>query len=201
MTSTTLMDQIRTIMIESDEKVVKTADLHLYLTKVTREEKGQIYTAMRDFERTGEVERVAKGKYKYIGKEESVRPIYKKMWIYLRAQKVITYEDLCVMTGASLEYAQEWVRKLEKRKIVKKSRDKNRNDKGQLKGGKRDNKGLFGDFKNDKIILIEDPVIMPVLDETSIKMKKIREKKKKEAMKAVKKAQKALNQVEIILGG
>ncbi|MCP3923025.1 MAG: hypothetical protein GY714_10605 [Desulfobacterales bacterium] len=192
---TTLVDQVRTLMVESDDEIVTTADLCLYLTLSSRSEKAKVYSAMRDLVRMDEVERVSPGKYKYISKKP-VNSLSKKMWKLLRARKVVTYDDFIELTGASKEYVQEWCRKLEKRGIVKKSRDEDRNNKGQLKGGMR-----FGKYKDDKIILIEDPVIMPLLDETSIKMKKIREKKKNDVLKVLNQAQKAITQAEILMGG
>lgn len=131
----------------------------------THKKKIPLYATLTDMRKRGEVISIKKGVYQFKPiKKTLLRTI---MWRILRAGKKASVEDLMELAGASEAYAQEWLRMLEKREIVKK-----------MKGG------IYR--------LVDDVVIEPENTERVERMRNWR-KKKKLAMAALDKASKAID--------
>lgn len=82
--------------------------------------KKRLYTTIRDLLRAGEIERRREGVYAW--KEKARKPERREvMWRLLRARIIVTVEDLQEMAGVSREYAEEWLRMLVKKEIVRKT--------------------------------------------------------------------------------
>jgi hypothetical protein len=135
---------------------VTNPELAIKLDMVFDKEKQVLYRALRDFIKSGEVEKISRGVYKYTGKtsEPQLRQI---MWRALRARRTVTVDDIVELSGASREYTKNWLRMLVSREIVRRTRAGN-------------------DWKYQ---LINDPVIMPKDELKAKKAATIRAEKKK----------------------
>ena len=102
----------------------------------TYDDKERVRSVLRDFCRGGEAERVAKGRYRYIGKGVERQTLQQKMWRYFRMARTVSVDDLREVVGASAEYAGEWLR-------------------GMVR------MGIARDCGNGKYQLLKDPVEMP----------------------------------------
>ena len=158
-------------------KEITSSDLAIKLDMVFDKEKQALYRALRDFVKSGEITRIRRGVYIYNtgNKPPQLQEI---MWRYLRAKKTVTIDDLVEISGASRDYAAEWIFMLERRKIVEKIR---------LSGAR-------------KYRLISDPVIMPKDDKKAEKLKKLRRQKKREAFVALGEAQNAISRARKAVG-
>ncbi len=80
----------------------------------------RLHTTIRDLLRAGEIERRGEGVYAW---KEKARKTERRevMWRLLRARVFVTVEDLQEMAGVSREYAEEWIRMLVKKEIVRKT--------------------------------------------------------------------------------
>ena len=133
-------------------------------------EKRVLYRALRDFRRSGETTRIRRGVYIYNGRNKPPQ-LQEIMWRFLRARKVVTIDDLREISGASKNYAMEWMRMLQKHELVKVIRT------GNLR----------------KYQLISDQVAVPQNDEKAKKFRRIRRQKKSEALVALQGAEDAIS--------
>jgi len=117
------------------------------------ETKSRAYSTLRDLTRSGEVERIGRGIYRWRGKKKGKPEIRKIMWRILRARRNITVEDLMELAGASEAYAREWLQMLDRREIVK-------------------------HMGRGRYRLINDTVTMPDDREKALKLRMIRQRKK-----------------------
>lgn len=141
---------------------VASSALAIELDMIADKEKQTLYRVMRDFVKSGEIMRVRRGVYIYNFKNKPPE-LQEIMWRYLRAKKIVTIEDLQVISNASRDYTAEWVQMLVKREIARRIRVGN----------------------NWKYQLINDPVIMPVNEENRKKLRGLRKQKKREALRAL----------------
>jgi len=125
------------------------------LDLISDSDKRPLYRAFCDFARSGEIERVKTGVYRYRGpgggrKKPETRQV---MWRLLRSRRVVTVADLQELSGAKEAYVLEWLQLMERNEIVKKI-------------GPR------------KYQLICDPVVMPDDGEKAARLRRIRQEKK-----------------------
>ena len=141
----------------------------------TYAEHDTIRSALRDFLRRGEMVRTAPGVFRY-QERPTVKPqIRERMWRILRARRRVTVEDLQELAGASRSYAEEWLRMLTKRAVVRKC------------GG-----GVFR--------MVEDPVAMLSNDEKAEQLRELRARKKA-ALAALEKAEVSLTVARNFVSG
>ena len=160
-------------------KEIACSDLTIKLDMICDKEKQVLYRVLCDFRKSGEITRVRRGAYIYNGKNKNRPPeLQAIMWRFLRAKKTVTIDDLVEISGASHNYAAEWVYMLERREIVEKIR---------LSGAR-------------KYRLISDPVIMPVNEDNAKKLRRLRKQKKREALVAVQEAQNAISRARKAIG-
>ena len=136
------------------------SDVAVELDLVFKKDKRPLYLTLKDFRKTGEVERVGEGIYLYKGRNSQPVEIQRRMWRILRVRKKVTVADLQELADASAEYAREWLRNLMRNGVVKRK---------QLP----DNTCIYR--------LVKDPVEMPRNVKKADKLRLIR-KKKKEAL-------------------
>lgn len=155
-----------------EDKEVSAAQLAVHLGLKTGRQKAPFYCALTDMRKRGEIVNISRGVYRFkdVPKKPFVRTV---MWRVLRSRKKVNTEDLMELAGASEPYAKEWLRILEKRKIVKK-----------MKGG--------------SYRLINDVVKEPVSKERAERLKDWR-KRRKEAMAALDRASMAIDNAKKIL--
>jgi hypothetical protein len=154
---------------------VESSALAIELDMVADKEKQTLYRVLRDFVKSGEITRIGRGVYIYNGNKKKPQ-LQEIMWRYLRAKRTVTIDGLAEISGASREYAAEWVYMLVRREIVEKIR--------------------LGGYR-----LISDPVIMPVNDDNRKKLHKLRKQKKREALVALGEAEDAINKAREALEG
>ena len=155
---------------------VESPALAVKLDMISDKEKQTLYRTLRDFVKSGEITRIRPGVY--INAKSKPPQLQEIMWRYLRAKKTIMINDLVEISGASREYASEWIYMLARREIVEKIR----------LGGAR------------KYRLISDPVIMPKNEDNAKKMRKLRKQKKREALVALGEAQNAISRARKAVG-
>jgi hypothetical protein len=125
--------------------------------------KQPLYTVIRDFVKSGEITRVEPNQYLYVGTlaERCEQPQLREiMWRILRARRSVTVDDLMELTGASREYAGQWLRMLVRQGMADKRIDRHM-------GGTQAN-----------WVLVSDPVAMPTDDSKAERLRQIRERKK-----------------------
>ena len=175
----TMAQQIRDVFNEigknkdGEAVPVSAARIAEYLdVKDDSQRKNAMYCTLTDLRDRGEIFNVSRGVYqfKHINKKPFVRTV---MWRILRSRKKVNAEDLMELAGASENYAKEWLRVLETRKIVKK-----------MKGG--------------SYRLVNDVVNEPVSSKRAERLRNWR-KKKKEAMAALDRAVMAIDDAKKIL--
>ena len=169
--------RIRDVLINLtiDGKTVTNAQIAAALDMVFNTEKQTLYRTLRDFIKSGEIEKASKGVYKYRGKAGKPQ-LQQIMLRALRARKTVTIDDLMEFSRASREYTKNWMRMLVKREIVRRIRTGNK----------------------WKYQLVNDPVIMPFNEEKAEK-RKIRRQKKREALAALDAAEKAIRKAREII--
>jgi len=121
--------------------------------------KSRVYYTLRDLRKSGEVERVDKGLYRWRGKQAPPE-LRQKMWKLLRKRFSVTVEDLMELAGASEQYAKEWLTALHRRGVIQRIQP--------------------GHYR-----IIKDTVEMPDLDDNARKLRRFREKKKQEILKSI----------------
>ena len=110
--------------------------------------------SLSDMYKAGRIRRVSQGMYTLAAADKP--EIRKVMWRLLRMRRAVAIGDLQEMAGASERYAREWLQMLEKKEIV------------------RHEGGIWR--------LLVDMVDMPEDDAAAEKYRKLREKKKGQAM-------------------
>lgn len=118
-------DKIRKacISLGSGGSVLGTDEIFERAMIQTYADKKRAWSSLRDMVRAGEVERVDRGKYRYLGKKSTAPKKQTVMWRFLRMRRVVTVDDLVVASASSAEYVREWLRGLARKDIVKKRED------------------------------------------------------------------------------
>jgi len=155
-------NEIRTAIkaLGKDRRKITISEIAAKLDLVSGKDKLPLYSTLRDLRRSGEIERVVSGTYRWTGKKNGKPQVQEVMWRILRMRKVVTKEDLQELAGASRNYAKEWLNMLVRREVARK-----------LSGGRYQ--------------LISDAVEMPVNIEKAEKLYMLYMKRKREAIKAV----------------
>ena len=149
-------------------------------------EKRILYSTMTDMAKRGELKKVRPGAYLYIGAPE--KPFEKRqvMWRVLRARRKVTARYLAMQSGASVEYAIEWLAALARQEIVRRTTKA----------------GVEGEYQ-----LISDQVEMPGDDAKAERLRNMRELKKAanaaidKALKAHSEAYRALIDARMAVNG
>lgn len=136
--------------------------------------RSRVSTALRDLGRSGEVEQVSRGVYRWRGNGHKKPEIREAMWKLLRARRVVDVDDLQELAGASRKYAEEWLRTLDRHGVVRK-----------LRAGRYQ--------------LVKDRVAMPVPDDNTMKLREIRAKRKAAALDALARAEAAITEAKIAI--
>lgn len=143
---------------------IKTAELgHAAMVQTPKEHK-RMLNAVCEMVKAGEMERVSRGVYRYVGKKKPAEA-REVMWRLLRMRRRVSVEDLVEMAGASENYAKEWLQMLARLNVVRK-------------------------FDNGIYQLINDTVEMPTDDDKAARLRLIRANKK--AMNALNNASAAI---------
>jgi len=79
---------------------------------------GKLRAVQQEMLKRGEIERSAPGVFRWAGRPEPTQ-IREAMWRVIRARRAVKVSDLMELTGASEDYAQEYLRMLIKREVVK----------------------------------------------------------------------------------
>jgi len=123
-----------------------------------------------DLFRYGELERVERGVYRYVGKPKRSPQKQEIMWRFFRMQRTVALDDLRMIGEVSRDYAQEWISVLV-------------------------NRGIARDLGNGKYQLIVDTLEMPRNREKAERLRLIRERKKA-MLEAFKEAKNAIARAE-----
>lgn len=99
--------------------MVKTAPAEMIAGRKVRK---MVQAVLRELVRSEEAIRVSDGVYNFARRKPRVQ-LRQKMWSILRARRVVSVEDLEELTGASRDYAMQWMRTLEKHDVVKRLGD------------------------------------------------------------------------------
>lgn len=146
-------------------------ELAVALKIQTSAKKKKLASTLYDFKRAGEIIGVDRSVYRFScgAGTPACRPqIRHKMWKILRARKSVTAADLQELAGASKSYAQEWLRMLARREIVK-----------RLSGSP---------IGRAKYQLIKDSLEPPTDEKKAARLRGLRNKKKRQALEALKRA-------------
>jgi hypothetical protein len=153
----------------SDDWTVK--DLGHQMGTKTYADHDKIRSVLRDMMRRNEVERTAKGRYRYAGaghRAQGTGQIQQRMWKILRARRTVNVEDLQELAGASKGYALEWLQMMTRQGIAKRiAQSAERNDQTQ------------------RWQLVRDPVEMPRNDEKAERLRGFRIAQKADALRAL----------------
>ena len=112
----------------------------------------KLRSVLKAMVKTGEITRVARGKYQYVGEKTGSTTMQQKAWKIIRARKKVTIEDIIELAGMTKNYAQDWLNTLKANGIVKKA--------------------------SKQYILIKDTVSMPINAHHAQYMKKYNKNKK-----------------------
>ena len=171
----TFENKVRKIIKDHAGKSIKNLGMIAMLGIKTKAEKQSLYNALVDLRKSGEIIRIKKGEYKWLGKKADPQ-LREIMWHILRARKNITIEDMQELSGAAELYVREWLRMLCARGIVKKT-------------------------GSGKYSMIKDPVIMPGDDKKADRLRKMRKQKKIEALAALTAADLAIKKARLTIEG
>lgn len=166
---------MRSLGLEGNE--ITAAEVAVNMAMICNKEKQKLYRIFQDFIKSGEITRIRPGVYTYNDRNQSPQ-LQQIMWRCLRAKKTVIIDDLIEISGASREYAAEWIYMLVRREIVEKIR--------------------LGSAR--KYRLISDPVIMPVNEANRKKLRRLRKQKKREALVAIGEAQNAISRARKAVG-
>lgn len=159
-------NKVRKIIKAQAGLSVRIAETAKTMGLVSDADKRPLYGALIDMRKSGEITRIARGKYKWAEKQTDKSQIREIMWRFFRAKRTISVEDLQEIAGAKKTYASEWLRMLCRNDIARKA--------------------------GRKYIMIKDPVAMPDDDEKAERLRKLRKSKTlaalNEAEIAIKKA-------------
>lgn len=152
-------------------------DLSIATNIKTRDEDRKIGSVIRELRKTGEIVRMGRGVYTYMGKTKKKKQIREIMWRALRAMRNVTVDDLREISGASEQYTKEWLRTLKRQDVVAE--------------------------RNGRYRLIKDtgPNGMPENEAKNEALRLLRQRKKEEALKALDRAEAAINEARKAMGG
>lgn len=163
-------NEVRKIVRDRFPETITITEIADALDIISKIGKQPLYNALIDLRESGEIKRIKPGEYIWASKP--VKPQLREvMWRIFRARIKLSIEDLQELSGASRLYCEEWLRLICRRGIAKKTQS-----------------GMF--------IMVKDPVIMPDDDEKAAKLRKIRLKKKKEALAALDKARAIIMEID-----
>lgn len=157
--------QVRDALAELTEatgKAATTDEISIRLQLMTHKDHKRLINTLSEMSRDGKIERTGKGSYKSIQSQPGKPNIAERMWSVLRMRKRVQVEDLMVMTGASNDYAKEWLRALERQDVVAKQRE--------------------GNLDNCTWVLIKDTIDMPQNDAKADRLRDLRKSKKARAV-------------------
>lgn len=142
----------------------------------TRAGMKRLHWTIQDFIKAGELERMKRGVYRYIGKAKRDRRPEKRvvMWRFLRMAKTVTVQDLMEASGAGETYVVEWLRLLVKNGVIRR-------------------------HENGNYRLIVDRIAMPENTEKAEKLRELRESKKKELLTVLGTARAALDKADKLI--
>ena len=169
----TVRKQLR--ILGADGREVTNKELAVALDLVSDADKRNMYRVLTDLRKQNEVCRVRPGVHVYVGKsgDDELR---QKLWRVFRRLCTVTVDDLMELTGASNDYAKEFLRMLVTRDVARRIDDPKRQDKSKYQ-------------------MISDPVKMPEDQEKARRLRKLRKQKKREAMAALQAAELAIKKV------
>lgn len=152
-------------------------ELSIVLYVQTRKEDRKIRDVIKELCKAGEIVRTGRGVYMYVGKPKKKKQLQEIMWKVLRDRRNVTVENLRAFSGASEDYAKEWLRLLKRRGVVAET--------------------------NGRYRLIKDtgPDGMPENDEKADALRALRQKKKEQALKALDRAEAAIKEAREAIGG
>lgn len=141
----------------------------------TRQQHKNILNTLSELSRAGRLQRLRQGVYAPVA--DSKKPERRQvMWSLLRMRKPgVTVDDLVEMAGVSRDYADEWLRMLARREVVRMV----------------DRPG-----KQALWILIKDSIEMPNDDEKAARLRDLRAKKKAGIVSLVEKIETELQRVK-----
>lgn len=145
---------------------VETGELRDALDLVLAKHAKRLYHCLRDLARSGEMRRISPGVYAWVGKPEPPPRKQEIMWRFLRMQKNLTVDDLCVACDVSAAYADEYMRNL-----------------GAL--------GLVKRLESGRYQIVKDQLETPVNDAKAQKLRDIRARKRAKIALALKRASEA----------
>jgi hypothetical protein len=160
-------------VLGADGREVANKELAAALDLVSDADKRSMYRVLSDFRKQNEIRRVRPGVYVYAGKATGDDELRQKLWRVFRRLRTVTADDLVELTGASENYAKEFLRMLVKRDVARRIDDPGRQDKSKYQ-------------------MITDPVKMPENEEKARRMRKMRRQKRREALVALHTAEMAI---------
>lgn len=139
---------------------IPNAELAEALDLVSDKDKRPLYNSLRDLQRTGEVEKVRPGVWRYLGRPdpmEKQRVMWRLVRSFRQSGRAITISDLIELAGVSKNFAEEFLNSLVRRELARRIGPRN----------------LPGSF-----VLIKDPVAFPFNEAKAEKLHQIRERGK-----------------------
>lgn len=175
----TVMAALRELAGKSEAGEVTVTDLSHHLFIQTQDGHKKMLNALYELAKNNRAARVRQGVYALTDRPSRPLELRQVMWRILKMRKRVTVEDLMTMAGASEKYALEWLRMLETRQVVRK----------------------IGTAPRPSVwLLLATDIDMPVDDSNAVKLRALREKKKKQALADLRAARtlinKALNTME-----
>jgi len=152
------------VRLSSDKRnEVEVGELSSALMIQTRQQHKRMLNALSDLKKAGKVVRLQQGVYFPASEKNPRAPELRAvMWRLLRMRRRVTVDDLAELSGASREYAKDWLQMLEKRAIVRR----------------------VPQLGNQPHLwqMIKDPGAMPVDDAAADRLRALRKKKKQQAL-------------------
>ena len=116
----TFAEQVRKTFIQlrdAGQAEIDNQSLALQLDLISDKDKKPLRSTLRDFVKSGEIECIRPNVYAYKGK--SGQPdIRSAMWAVMRMRKTVTKQDLQELSGASADYAKEFISLLQRRGVI-----------------------------------------------------------------------------------
>lgn len=132
----------------------------------TIKDQKRMSNAVSDLVKAGEMKRVSRGVYLYVGKQRKELPLNEQMRNLLKIKKTVTVDEL-IELGVSKDYAQEWLLMLVRR-------------------------GVVTEHANGNYELVADMEIPATNEEKAEKLRRLRAKKKMDLQAALQAANKNL---------
>lgn len=154
---------------------VSTTQIFDRLRLQTRASEKKALNALSDLYKSGRVARIRPAVYTIPVGTCLTAPLQERMWRVLRMRRRVTVADLQELAGASREYAEDWLRRLNKRELVKRIDHPSGNQPSTWQ-------------------LVNDTVEMPELTDNAERLRALRKRKKDEAMVHLATAVKILGQ-------